>query len=548
MESNSIARGFARIWPMVAGMVFARAGLIVSGYGSYQSTDEGLYTDGAMLMALAVMLVLFVVLGTSKVGVSARTRRWLFYASVAVELVCIVLLSPDPAFPLPAATRLPLCALVTFASSTCQFFWLMRMRKSGGFLTALFAFGSLGISELEIYVCYLMGDVGYYLAAALVAVQPLCRLAANKKQAPGKPLDERRKFEFVGYAKDVLENNKILCITAVGLVLIYFVDGLLRGYPTGAAIPFTHDARTANLLLTVALCAVTIAVVASRRFTPMGPATYVSLELLAACALLLYAACPDKLYIGAVFTTTLNALLCALMWYVVVAFMTFGWRDPYYYGLGAWIVCMGSRAVARVVLIQAHLGVRDELVVNAFMFATLLVSAQILLYSFFYNARKTALQDGVERAQLERTLREEINELNRRLVDMELSGNPVNCANCGKCEREAGETGTVARKGGKVGMLHRIMGLDKPVVGDSSPQATMRSRAEAVGRQFLLSEREVEVLSYYAMGWTQKRVAEELFIQPATVHATSSASTPRPACTRARRSSTSWRSTWPDRL
>ena len=43
--------------------------------------------------------------------------------------------------------------------------------------------------------------------------------------------------------------------------------------------------------------------------------------------------------------------------------------------------------------------------------------------------------------------------------------------------------------------------------------------AEEVGKQFLLSEREVEVLSLYALGWTQKRVAEELFISPGTAHA-----------------------------
>ena len=46
-----------------------------------------------------------------------------------------------------------------------------------------------------------------------------------------------------------------------------------------------------------------------------------------------------------------------------------------------------------------------------------------------------------------------------------------------------------------------------------------RHNAEEVGKQFLLSEREVEVLSLYALGWTQKRVAEELFISPGTAHA-----------------------------
>lgn len=517
MGKTSIAQGIKQIWPMITGMVFARAGLIVAGYGSYQSTDEGLYTDGAMLITLAVMFVLFIALRASKLNISARTRRWLFYICVAVEIVCIVLLSPDAAFPLPAATRLPLCTLVTLASSSCQFFWLMRMTRCGGLLAALFAFGSIAASEVEIYLCYLMGDAGYYLAAAFTALQPICRLAANISNKPGMPLDEERSYEFVGYARDVLDNNRLLCITAVGLVLLFFVDGLLRGYLTGQPIPFTHDARIANLALTIALCVVAIGVVAAGRISPMGPATYISLELLAACALLLYALFPSKLVIGAIFTTTLNALLCALMWYVTIAFMTFGWRDPYYYGLGAWIVCMGSRAVARMTIFQMHLGAADELAVNAFMFATLLASAQILLYSFFYDARKAARREVEERREVEGELRAQINELNRRLVDMKLTGNPINCANCGKCKREDAGKAAKAREGG--GVISRLMGLDKPVLGEMSPASTMRERAEAVGRQFLLSEREVEVLSYYAMGWTQKRVAEELFIQPATVHA-----------------------------
>ena len=48
------------------------------------------------------------------------------------------------------------------------------------------------------------------------------------------------------------------------------------------------------------------------------------------------------------------------------------------------------------------------------------------------------------------------------------------------------------------------------------PCATTPKRS---AKQFLLSEREVEVLSLYALGWTQKRVAEELFISPGTAHA-----------------------------
>ncbi|WP_308855624.1 helix-turn-helix transcriptional regulator [uncultured Slackia sp.] len=46
----------------------------------------------------------------------------------------------------------------------------------------------------------------------------------------------------------------------------------------------------------------------------------------------------------------------------------------------------------------------------------------------------------------------------------------------------------------------------------------MRHGAEEIGRQFMLSEREIEVLALYMSGLTQKRVAEELSISQTTAH------------------------------
>lgn len=68
-------------------------------------------------------------------------------------------------------------------------------------------------------------------------------------------------------------------------------------------------------------------------------------------------------------------------------------------------------------------------------------------------------------------------------------------------------------------MLMRVMGLDEADNLTAMRQAAMRHSAEELGRQFMLSEREIEVLSLYALGWTQKRVAEELYISPGTAHA-----------------------------
>lgn len=512
--------GIKLIWPAMLGMALARAGLIVAGYGSYHSTDEGLFTDGAMLLALLFMLILFVILDSSKANISKRARRVLFYSCFAVQMFCLVALTPDRFLAFPAWTRMPLCALTTFGASGCMFFWLLHMARSGGLLATLFAFGSLIISELMIFTSYELGPNGYYVVAILVLAQPLLRVVWDKTHDPKEPLGKDRSHEFVGFARDMLANNKLLCIAGLGIGLLFFVDGLLRGYPVGAPIAFTPPTRLANMLLTIAISLGIIGMVGTRAIKPINSATFIMLELLAAAALLLYALMPNALEIGAVFTTTLNAMLCALMWYSAIAFMTFGWRDPYYYALGSWIVCMGSRAIARMLLAVLAPTIAAESVINAIMGVILLVSSQVLLYGFFSVARDAALQAAEESDAKTAELEREICELQKKLVDEELAEHPINCAGCSVCKLpEATPKQAPAKKVVSESAFSRLMGLDKAVLGESSPQETMRVRAQQVGEQFMLSAREVEVLSYYAMGWTQKRVAEELFIQPATVHA-----------------------------
>lgn len=47
---------------------------------------------------------------------------------------------------------------------------------------------------------------------------------------------------------------------------------------------------------------------------------------------------------------------------------------------------------------------------------------------------------------------------------------------------------------------------------------SMRRNVERMGEHFPLTSREMDVLTLYALGHTQKKVAEELFITPATAH------------------------------
>lgn len=66
---------------------------------------------------------------------------------------------------------------------------------------------------------------------------------------------------------------------------------------------------------------------------------------------------------------------------------------------------------------------------------------------------------------------------------------------------------------GRLGAIPYPFPLSMGELSDS-----MRRNVERMGEHFLLTSREMDVLTLYALGHTQKKVAEELFITPATAH------------------------------
>lgn len=104
--------------PSILGLCFARTGLIVAGYGSYTHTDEGIFTDGSMLVALSFMAVILLVIGTRKIRLKKRTTNRIMRTCVALEALCVLLL---PLTHIAGAfwpnVHFWLCAAVTFFAS-----------------------------------------------------------------------------------------------------------------------------------------------------------------------------------------------------------------------------------------------------------------------------------------------------------------------------------------------------------------------------------------------------------------------------------------------
>ena len=534
--------------PSILGLCFARAGLIAAGYGSYTHTDEGIFTDGAMLVALSIMGVILLVVGARKIRLKKRTTNRIMRTCIVLEAACALILplayiaglfSPNVHF--------WLCVAVTFFGSFAIFYWLRRARGCGSTTAVLYVFSALAISEVEIYVCSLIGTYGFYVAAALSLLQFPCMLSARKNKLANDIESFTPNDDFFGFATTLLSSKRFLTATATSIGVLSIVDGFLRGYPDGTPIAFQPVTRVVYGLLTITICCIVISMMMRKRKRVMTVGMFILLELFACAALVLYAAFPDMPDIGAVFTTTLNALLVAFAWYIIIAFMSFGWRDPYYYALGGWIVWLGCRAIARVTLINVQSLSTNDLLINAIMGTCVVISTQVALGQFL----KVSQLEADERHDLHVRRMERLEkQLSRAQANVEAltilkdnaggysecsacanaapvsagTASPLQCAGISPVENveqdETAEDNGTTRPGSSHGMrLVRLMGLDE---GDSIAdirKATMRNNAEQMGKQFLLSDREVEVLALYALGWTQKRVAEELYISPSTAHA-----------------------------
>lgn len=512
---------FWPIWPYFVGMAFARSGLIVACYGSYDGTDNDVFTDGAMLVTLALFALLLVYVFLSKKRFSEERVRVFASASIIAEaLMLIALAAVDLADISSFALSFSLSVACTIASSFAMYYWLRIVCGAGTISAVVFAFSSLALSEVIIFLCGLMpiyaGDMA---AAALVLAQFACMAKARKGPSVDEIADVARRHDFFSFTRNILQSAQFLIAIAIGIGGLSFVVGFLRGYPDGLSIEFSLATRLGYGAMTILLCGAFVLFALRNRPRVMTVGIFLFMETLACLALVFYAAFPDRLDIGAMFTTTLNALICAYCWYVIIAFSTYGWRDPVYYALAGWLVCFGARAIARMALLAFYPALEgNDMLVNAIMGALLVLSTQVTLVTFG-SIRHGSEDEGEVREDCGIGAREA--EKTTHLISA-----AQDSAAEGGGNGNGGHGGNVPPSGMpqqpaalETSPLVKIMGLDSNENLASMRQAAMRHSAEVVGKQFLLSDREVDVLALYALGFTQKRVAEELFISPGTAHA-----------------------------
>lgn len=513
---------YAPLLPAILGLAFCRVGLLCGTYGNYASSDEGIFTDGSMFVTLIIFAILLIALTRwgkiiAKPAINMLTRVCIIVECIAIAGLTVLQLQPSES----DFWRFSLSVICTLAACGAMFYWLRRMRGCASVTAAVFVFSALAVSEVLIYIGTLLPTaVEYSMAAVLVLLQFPCQMWARRNEKAYTIVALTPETDYFGFSGNMIANRHFLIANAIGIACMGAVTGFLRGYPDGLPIPFTPLTRAAYGLLVIALSVAVITLVLHRRRNIMTIGFYLLLEAVACLALIMFSAFPGAYDIGSVFATTLNALMVGFVWYITIAFMTAGWRDPYYYALAGWCVWLGSRSMARLALIACYPLAADSLLVCAIMGALIVLSTQVVFVQFLRIEQMVAQQKFDEERTLAQQEASEKIALELPIVPLCPAASGGACVHGGDtqgADDALEETDTPKEK-----FLTRLMGLDACSVSSTlteAHQSSLEQSAKVIGDQFMLSEREIEVLALYARGFTQKRVAEELYISPGTAHA-----------------------------
>ena len=195
-------------WPMLAGIICARTALIVACYGSYASTDDGIFTDGSMFVTCALFIVALLIFSRSRRELGATAVQWIMVGSITVAAGASMALSLlDSADQTLVATAFALSIASTLALSLCMFYWLRCLRGTDEVTAALFVFFLPTRAQNIIGMALIVAQFAFLGPAGLRAEHPTER-------------PHRRARTFFTFARSNIQDSRFLAACAVGMALL----------------------------------------------------------------------------------------------------------------------------------------------------------------------------------------------------------------------------------------------------------------------------------------------------------------------------------------
>ncbi len=448
------------------GLAFSR--VVVLSFNA-MSSSHAAYAGTADVYNIAKCVILALLLIVLYFSESYRDKRFSVAPPLflAIQLLCLIALL-FLSFPVTAnvLTVELISSLGSLAGIATMFFWLSKTKgMNPAELIATVTIARV-LSEISALPIPLAGQALLCLLGLLsVASQIACRLALSRCPDVSKAPQNFRYFS--GVEADLGESRmataSILCC-----VLLSFAIGLLQGYPREQDVFSSLSLNFWACLIVALLCSICFLAALRRPPLLLLSGAWLAMQLLGAAAVLLYSLFSDNLEYGAVFSLAFDNIMGAFKWYITAALINMGNKNPYYYSILIYLAFLLPRNLAQWLIgsgvSSTHL---DGAAICAIAALLLIIAGQgLFLQVVLILTKRKSSEDSSDQ--------------------------------------------TVAEK---------ILGLNLDVSSTDLQKAAMRQNAASVGKTFGLSNREVEVLTLFALGHTQKRVSQELFISSNTAHA-----------------------------
>lgn len=503
-------RAFGVLLPSILGLAFARASVICLSYGNYTSSDLGLPTDGGTLLALVPLLALMAFLAKPGRYVGRRLARSLMIVSVAVLALTMVVLSVVLAKGVSVAPSAKV--VVGMVAQLCfvgtSFFWLRHARGTDGIVITVYVMAAVAVSAVLTTAMLPLPRYLQMVAGAVLCVAQLPMVRVARAREPifnirlERSTDTAGDSMYGGVSPKAFLRSSFLVTLLLGITVMGFATGIMRGFPVGAAINFHPGTRVLYAAMVVAACIATIWFSVWKDENGANMFLWVVLLTVAPLALVLYSLFPGRLDLGLAFTNTTNLLMVAVFLIAGVAFASAGQRDAYYY----FILCMAAylvpRAVMRTLLTIGVPGFLSVATIFTIIGLLLLVCSELV----FIRLMVTRAKADASRIA---TLRVRLDEMGERGVpglSPGLGARPVDGIP-GLRDDKLTET------------VSRLLGVEKELSASELSALSLKQLVDEISRTFGLSDREEEVMLLYVQGATQSRIAEQLDISVNTAHA-----------------------------
>ena len=485
----------------VAGLTLAATVATVSVRMAHRTTGVSEFDGIPTILAALVFGLLFLstlrVKRFTKRSISAGTFLSIHLAGLS-SLVLAFIAAMGTSVPQAAFIALEACVLI--GSTFLEFYWLRKLRGTSAQAVTVVVFCALALSEFLTYALSFSDVLVWRIAAVILTFTQFGAIRVSRSMDAPSDSFPAVSESYFGTDEHHFSNRSFLVVAAMGIWFISIPMGMGRGFSDGNALFMSTVPRFMVMLFVLIVSALWVRHALASHMRELTTSIWVVMETLLALGAIFFAVWPNTTGIGAAFVMTASLVLQAFVWYLTIAFISFGWRDPFYYCTAAWIamnlLTIGGMALDGFI---TRLMPDNAPVIIAIMSFFVLVSAQVVFTRLLSSPSEVAERRAAAEAAKASASNGEgtANEAN--------DGKPLHL------------TQDDVRRIPFMGVM-ALSPQTEVALPSQTPDVHIATSVLEIGQRFGLSGREVEVLTLYALGHTQAHVSEELQLSQNTVH------------------------------